>query len=135
MCLRIIACHIPRRLVRGIAYMGLMFGALGWFLQFPLWSEACGLPHSSYAALFIFGVLFEPVSLLVGSLESAWSRRDEFAADAFAVQTTGMPEAMGDGLKRLSVDSLGNLTPHWLTVVLSYSHPPILKRLRAIADA
>jgi STE24 endopeptidase len=35
-------------------------------------------------------------------------------------------------LKKLTVDNLSNLTPHPLKVFLSYEHPPVLERIRAI---
>jgi STE24 endopeptidase len=35
-------------------------------------------------------------------------------------------------LKKLTVDNLGNLTPHPLKVFLEYSHPPILSRIQAL---
>jgi STE24 endopeptidase len=124
--------HIPVRLLRGVLYVGVMFAGLGVFLRYPVWSEACGLTHSVYAGLFLFGVLFEPLSLVLGMVENGWSRRDEFAADAFALRTSGGGAALADGLKRLSVDNLGNLTPHPLTVLLSYSHPPVLERLKRL---
>jgi STE24 endopeptidase len=124
--------HIPFRLVRSVFYTGLMFAGVGMFLKMPEWSLACGIEHSVYAGLLIFGVLFEPISLLLGIVENALSRRDEFAADAFAARTCGDGRALANGLKRLSVDNLGNLTPHPLTVVLSYSHPPVLRRLEQL---
>jgi len=34
--------------------------------------------------------------------------------------------------EKLSVDNLSNLTPHPFTVFLTYSHPPVLERIRAI---
>jgi Zn-dependent protease with chaperone function len=37
------------------------------------------------------------------------------------------------GLKRLSRDTLANLTPHPLNVFLHYSHPPMAQRLAALA--
>jgi STE24 endopeptidase len=39
---------------------------------------------------------------------------------------------MISALKKLSVDSLSNLTPHPLKVVTAYSHPPVLERIRAL---
>jgi hypothetical protein len=35
----------------------------------------------------------------------------------------------------LSVSNLANLTPHSLHVMLNYSHPPILARIKALRQA
>ena len=60
------------------------------------------------------------------------SRKREYEADAYAVETYGKPESMISALKKLTVDNLSNLTPHPLKVLLSYEHPPVLERIRAI---
>ena len=35
-------------------------------------------------------------------------------------------------MKKLSAHNLANLTPHPLFVLLNYSHPPLLERIKAI---
>ena len=80
---------------------------------------------------------FRPVSassidLVSAILLQAWSRRNEHEADAFAVETTGTGTRLASALRKLAADSLTNLTPHRLYVVLHYSHPPLPVRLRAL---
>ena len=41
---------------------------------------------------------------------------------------------MASALKKLSVHNLTNLRPHPFYVFLNYSHPPVLARIRAIAQ-
>jgi STE24 endopeptidase len=60
------------------------------------------------------------------------SRRREYEADAYAVGTYRKPGSMISALKKLTVENLANLTPHPLKVFLTYSHPPVLERIRAI---
>ena len=48
------------------------------------------------------------------------------------MKTYKKPLSMIAALKKLSVENLSNLTPHPLKVFLSYSHPPVLERIRAI---
>jgi len=60
------------------------------------------------------------------------SRKNEYEADRFAVDTTAGTEDMESGLKKLSAHNLSNLTPHPFYVFLNYSHPPLLERIRAI---
>ena len=60
------------------------------------------------------------------------SRKHEYKADIFSVETTRKPDTMISALKKLSIENLSNLTPHPLKVFLTYSHPPVLERIRAI---
>jgi STE24 endopeptidase len=60
------------------------------------------------------------------------SRRDEFEADRFAAQALGDPNPLIAALKRLSKDSLSNLTPHPLLVSLHFTHPPVVERVLAL---
>jgi STE24 endopeptidase len=87
---------------------------------------------SPYAGLVLLGLLLAPVELVFSILLHAWSRRNERQADDFAVATTADGPALARGLRRLSVDGLANLTPHPLTVLLEYSHPPVLERVRVL---
>ena len=88
--------------------------------------------QSTYAGLVFFGLLYSPVQLVLSTATMVLSRRYEYQADRWAVETTGDPQALADGLKRLSADNLSNLAPHPLHVFLNESHPPLLQRVRAI---
>ena len=81
--------------------------------------------------LLAFGILYSPVSRLTGIIMNMISRKNEFQADAYA-STTYHGSELKLALKKLSVNNLGNLTPHPLYVFINYSHPPLLKRLKAI---
>ncbi len=128
--------HVPRGIALAILHVGAMFFLLHLVLGRPALFAAFGLPEPSAAAgLVILGLLLAPVELALSILLHAWSRRNEREADRFAVETTGDGRALARGLKRLSADSLANLTPHPLTVWLEYSHPPVLERVRALDPA
>ena len=91
-----------------------------------------GTQLSIHLNLIAFTILFAPISGITGILMSLYSRKNEYEADAYARETHS-GTALGDALKRLSVDSLSNLYPHPVYVFFHYSHPPLLKRLEAIA--
>ena len=87
--------------------------------------------------MLFYGLLFTPVELALSLAVNAFSRKNEFEADRFAARTTGSGEPLISALKKLSADSLNNLTPHPLHVALTASHPPVLQRivaLRALAS-
>ncbi|NQT94085.1 MAG: M48 family metallopeptidase [Lentisphaerae bacterium] len=125
--------HVPWAIVRGAASAGIAFFLLSLFIGNERLFEAFRMEHVSiYAGLIFFGFLYTPIAMALGIVENRISRAQEFMADAYAVQTTGDPDAMVSGLKKLGVDNLANLTPHPLKVFLSYSHPPLLSRIAAI---
>jgi STE24 endopeptidase len=128
--------HIPAAIVRAIATSGLMFCLLSLFIGNRRLFDAFKMQHISiYAGLFFFSFLYTPIATVFGITENWTSRQHEYEADAYAVETTGDPAAMISTLKKLTVDNLSNLTPHPLKVVLAYSHPPVLDRIRAIRAA
>ena len=128
--------HIRKQLITAVAKAGIMFFIMSLFLNNEQLFAAFGMAHVSiYAGLIFFALLYTPVSTVLALAGNKLSRVFEFQADAFAARTTGRAEYMISALKRLSVDSLSNLTPHPLTVVLEYSHPPVVERIRALKTA
>jgi STE24 endopeptidase len=95
--------------------------------------DAFYVPQPSvYAALVFFALLYTPLDLVLGIFGLVFSRRNEYAADRFSVETFRRPGAMVSALKKLSVHNLSNLFPHPFYVFLNYSHPPVLQRIEAI---
>ena len=135
-----VLAHETGHYKKGHIVRTLLFAAVESFLMFFLLSllignkglfEAFGMERTSvYASLVFFGFLYTPVSLVLKIAGNALSRAHETEADAFAGRTTGRPEDLVSGLKKLSVDNMSNLTPHPLKVVLEYGHPPVLERIR-----
>ncbi len=125
--------HVPFMLMLGIAQTGLMFFILSLFLGNESLFAAFQMEHISvYAALIFFGFLYSPIATLLETGMNALSRRHEYQADRFAVTSGAAAADLISGLKNLTVKNLGNLTPHPLTVMLHYSHPPMLARIRAL---
>ncbi len=128
--------HIWRGTVFSMVQLGGFLWLLGWVLRTPQVFEAFGVALPSvHVGLVLFGVLTSPLSLILGPLFAALSRRNEFQADAFAVQTTKRAPDLVRALTRLSKESLSNLTPHPLYVTLHYSHPPLVQRVKALEQA
>lgn len=125
--------HIRNGMIIAILHTGLVLFLFSWFLGRQGLFEAFHMENSSvYAGLLFFGMLYSPMEMLLSLGMNTLSRRNEFQADAFAVQTTHKPEAFIKALKKLTAHNLSNLRPHPLTVFLHHSHPPIMKRIEAI---
>ena len=106
------------------------FALLGWLLGYPELSNALGAEESSFhLSALTFFILFTPLSIVLGLLNNSWSRHNEFEADTFA-KVTNDAVALKNALKKISTDSLANLSPHPLYVAFNYTHPPLAQRLK-----
>ncbi len=125
--------HIWKMMAISILQTGLVFFLLSLFLNNPGLFEAFQMEHLSiYASLFFFAFLYSPISTLLSVLFNIMLRAHEYEADYYAAETTGAPEVLIQALKKLSLANLSNLTPHPAMVFFSYSHPPVLDRIRAL---
>lgn len=125
--------HVIQSILISIITTGLMFFILSLFLHNKGLFAAFKMKETSiYASLLFFGFLYAPIEMMLSLVGNMLSRKNEYEADGYAVTTYGKPESMITALKKLSVDNLSNLTPHPLKVFLSYSHPPVLERIKAI---
>jgi STE24 endopeptidase len=125
--------HIVRHLLIGQLNLLLLFLGASFCISRPELFEAFGVSTPSYyVGLTLYLILMRPFAVLFGILMNYWSRRDEFEADRFAAESLGDPNPLIQALKRLSKDSLSNLTPHPLLVGLHFTHPPVLARILAL---
>jgi STE24 endopeptidase len=126
--------HILQGLLISIAHTGVLFYLLSIFISHQGLFEAFYMQEMPvYAGFIFFGMLYSPIELVLSILLNLFMRHNEYQADRFAVETSGLGEAFVAALKKLSRDNLSNLTPHPFYVFLNYSHPPVLERMRAIA--
>jgi STE24 endopeptidase len=90
-----------------------------------------GVLTSIHLNILAFGILYTPVSHVLGIIMNMISRKHEYEADAYARENyAGGP--LISALKKMSGDHLTNLTPHPAYVFVHYSHPPLLQRVRAL---
>jgi STE24 endopeptidase len=128
--------HIITGTVLGIIETGIMLFVFNIFMQDQALFSVFGVDRISvYGGLIFFGMLYSPVSLLTSVFTTAMSRKNEFEADAYALETTEKPEPLISMLKGLAASNLSHLTPHPLMVFLSYSHPPVSQRISAVERA
>lgn len=124
--------HTRLSLVLSIIQTGITLFIFSLVIDNPKLSKAIGVDNPSFhVGAIVFGMLYSPISFLLGIGMNVLSRKNEFEADAYAKETAdGL--ALRSALKKLSVDNLSNLTPHPLYVFFHYSHPPLLERLKRL---
>ena len=124
--------HVLLNLVISVFITGLMLFLLSIVVNSPSLSRALGSKIASFhLGLIVFGILYSPLSLIIGMLTNYISRKNEFAADRF-VRENYHPAVLALALKKLSVKNLSNMLPHPAYVFFHYSHPPLLKRLEKL---
>ena len=125
--------HILQGMIISILHTGIMFFLLSIFLSHRGLFDAFYMEQMSiYTGLIFFGMLYTPLEVILSIFMQLFSRKNEYEADRFAVETTKDSNPFVNALKGLSVHNLANLTPHPFYVFLNYSHPPVLERIRAI---
>ena len=124
--------HILVSMILSILQVGLTLYIMSLLLFMGMLTEALGGEGLQiHMNLIAFALLYTPISTITGLLMNILSRKNEYQADAYAIQTTGTGDLIM-ALKKLSADNLSNLMPHPAYVFVHYSHPPLLKRLAAM---
>lgn len=122
--------HIIFNLTVSLALTGFTLYILSLFINHPDISLAIGVSTPSFhAGLVGFALLYSPISEITGLAMNYLSRKFEFQADNYA-KTTFAAAPLVTSLKKLSKNSLSNLTPHPAYVFVHYSHPPLVERIR-----
>ncbi|MDN6280249.1 MAG: M48 family metalloprotease, partial [Psychroflexus sp.] len=126
--------HIIFNLLMALLSTGLTFFVLSLFINLPVVSQAFGVENPNFhIGLVAFSFIYAPVNTVLGIVTNIVSRKFEYQADDFAKATHSATDLM-HGLKKLSRDSLSNLTPHSLNVFLNYSHPSLHQRFRNLKE-
>jgi STE24 endopeptidase len=134
--------HVVYRIGAGILLSGAGMVLVALLLDVPwlyqtigltgLYAESGTVGAVAAVGLYLVSVLLSPLGLLLSPLSNWVSRRHEYAADRYALDLYGNPEALADGLIELTEKNLSNLFPHPLVVIFRYSHPPLTERVASI---
>ena len=119
-------------MVRAIAMVAAYLWVFSLVVSSPELPAALGGTAPSFAlSILAFSMLLTPIEIALNPVANILSRRAEYKADAFAARH-GLGAALVSGLKKLSVNTMSNLTPHPLVVWFNYSHPTLYQRILAI---
>ncbi|MBL4938703.1 MAG: M48 family metallopeptidase [Lutibacter sp.] len=121
--------HIIYNLLVSIALTGFTFFILSLLIGNTTLSQALGVETASFhIGLIAFAILYSPISEITNLFMNALSRKFEYQADNYAKENFES-NALISSLKKLSKNSLSNLTPHYLYVQIHYAHPTLLQRI------
>lgn len=121
--------HIYKSMFASIIETGITLYIFGLLAGSDMLSQALSVNVAGFhIALIAFGIIYSPLSEILGIISSIFSRKAEFQADNFAAKH-GLAAALISALKKLTSHNMGNLTPHPFVVFLSYSHPPVYDRV------
>ena len=124
--------HVFINMILSIVLTGFTLYLLSLFIGSSLLSEALSISKPNFhIGLITFGVLYSPISSITGLLMNYLSRKFEYQADNYAKENYSAA-ALISSLKKMSKNSLSNLTPHGYYVNYHYSHPTLLQRVLAL---
>lgn len=122
--------HVLINMILSLLVTGFTLFIFSLLIDNSLLSTALSVDNPSFhIGLITFGILYSPISELTGIFMNMISRKFEYQADDFAKNKFDA-EALVSSLKKLSKNSLSNLTPHKTNVFVHYSHPTLLQRVR-----
>jgi STE24 endopeptidase len=121
--------HVLQRLIlsMGLSFIGLAL--LAAVAREPIFYATFGIAMPSPAiALLLFAFIVPVLSFFATPVGSWWSRRQEYAADAFAARHADPRKLIG-ALVKLYRDNASTLTPDSLHSAFYDSHPPATQRI------
>ncbi len=124
--------HVYYGLFFSLVTTAIMLYVFSLVSAYPAFAEVLGSKIPSFhLSVISFGMLYSPLSLIIGLGMNYISRINEYQADRFAAEKYN-GEHLASALKKLSVNNLNNLTPHPAYVFFHYSHPTLLQRLKKL---
>jgi STE24 endopeptidase len=121
--------HVVKRIVMTFVMSLGFLWLLGVLMQMPWFYQGLGVTtQSSAISLLLFFLALPVFSFLLSPILSAYSRKHEFEADAYAAQQTASGDLVS-ALVKLYQDNAATLTPDPLYSKFYDSHPPAAVRI------
>jgi STE24 endopeptidase len=127
--------HVVKRIVMTFAISLGFLWLLGMLMQTTWFYQGLGVTTPSTAlALLLFFLTLPVFSFLLGPIMSAYSRKHEFEADAYAATQTDAADLV-NALVKMYQDNAATLTPDPLYSRFYDSHPPAMVRIAHLQGA
>lgn len=134
--------HITKRLFILIPLEFILLFVLYKLAQLPLLYSGFGftgidsanVSSVQFIGLFLAVAIYGAVSEILSPLTNISSRKNEYAADAFAAKICGTGENLITGLIKLNAENLSELLPPKLYVFWNFSHPSLIQRIEKLKD-
>ncbi|CAG0124300.1 STE24 endopeptidase [Rhodocyclaceae bacterium] len=124
--------HVAKRIVFTFALSLGFLWLLAQLMQADWFYAGLGVTtHSTALALLLFFMVLPVFSFLLHPLTSAYSRKHEFEADAYAAQQTDAND-LTNALVKMYQDNAATLTPDPVYSAFYDSHPPALVRINRL---
>lgn len=132
--------HITKKLILVIPLEFILMFALYKLAQLPTLYAGFGfntistaeIDSAQFIGLYLAVMLYGAVSEIISPLVNYFSRKDEFAADAYAAKVCGTGENLISGLIKLNSENLSELLPPKIYVFWNFSHPSLIERIQAL---
>jgi STE24 endopeptidase len=127
--------HVQSQLLLSAAFMLASMALLGFLARTRGFYVGLGASDFSPATALLLFTLVAPVLTFFGKpLRSWWLRRQERAADDFAVKHVPADRLAG-ALIKLYRDNASTLTPDWVYTAFYDSHPPAVERINRLVNS
>ncbi len=121
--------HVVKRIALTFAMSLGFLWLLGMLMQTDWFYQGLGVTqHTTALALLLFFMVMPVFSFFISPVMSAWSRKHEFEADAYAAKQTASSDLV-NALVKLYQDNAATLTPDPLYSKFYDSHPPAALRI------
>lgn len=125
--------HIVKRIVFMSAASLAFLAALAWVLPQPWLYTSFGFAADTGTtapgvSLILFSLVLPPLLFWLAPVASAYSRKHEFEADAYAAEVASRDDLIA-ALTKLYKDNANTLTPDPLYSAYHHSHPPAMIRI------
>lgn len=95
-------------------------------------SDAALFPHMKFIGLFLLSQVFGSYGLFAELVSNYFSRRDEYAADAFSKQLCGSGRPLVTSLIKLNKENKSEILVPRIYSIFRYSHPTLMERIHTL---